>query len=426
MLSGSATMIINMLVVAAGYPVYLHFLGLEKYGVWLVLTTVLSFASLGNLGMGPAVMKLVAEDYGRRDISGVQSYVTTALAILLGSGSMILLVILFFKNPIVSAFKLDKENAQMVSWLLPYIGALCVYSFLVQVLEAALSGLGRMDWSNYIRTFSHAVQVGVAALLLACGLDVKAMLISSCVSCIFIHILTLLGIRKIVKLPILEIGNINRHQFKRLIRFGGTVFSGTLVGMLVTPFNNLILARYAGVNTLPVYEIAYRTSMYIRSIIETGMRALLPEISRVGSQTTQQAKRQITNIYNRTMKLILKYGTPTYVFFLFLAPFIFPIWLGERYVETMATAFQIMLLGSYLSLLGVPAYYTLMGMNRVTNCLVSHVLQSGFNVIVVIALVFFLSMIQVQQIALAVTLGMGISTLYLIKKTRVLIGAIND
>ena len=65
MLSGTATTIVNIIVMAVGYPLYLHFLGYEQYGVWLVLTTVLSFASLGTLGIGTAVMKLVAEEHGR-------------------------------------------------------------------------------------------------------------------------------------------------------------------------------------------------------------------------------------------------------------------------------------------------------------------------------------------------------------------------
>ena len=43
------------------YPVYLGFLGYEKYGLWLTLATVLSFSQLGKLGINHAVIKVVAE-----------------------------------------------------------------------------------------------------------------------------------------------------------------------------------------------------------------------------------------------------------------------------------------------------------------------------------------------------------------------------
>ncbi len=51
MASGFVTTVINLIVLAIAYPVYLHFLGYETYGVWLILATVLTFAQLGNLGI---------------------------------------------------------------------------------------------------------------------------------------------------------------------------------------------------------------------------------------------------------------------------------------------------------------------------------------------------------------------------------------
>src|SRR4030043_2358343 len=89
MTSGVVTTVINSVVLACANPLYLHFLGYEKYGVWLVLATVLTFAQLGNLGIGPAVMKLVAEEYGRGDVEGIQRDVTTALALLCLRGMVV-------------------------------------------------------------------------------------------------------------------------------------------------------------------------------------------------------------------------------------------------------------------------------------------------------------------------------------------------
>ena len=126
MASGVVVTVINAVALMTAFPIYLHFLGYEQYGVWLVLTTVLSFAQLGNLGISKAVMKLVAEEYGRGDIEGIQRYVTTALALLCLSSSLVLIVILVFKTQIIAAFKLSDENAQTTLWLLPYIGILSI------------------------------------------------------------------------------------------------------------------------------------------------------------------------------------------------------------------------------------------------------------------------------------------------------------
>ena len=114
MFSGVVATTVNAVVMAVAYPLYLYFLGYEKYGVWLVLATVLTFVQLSNLGIGPAVMKLVAEEYGRGDIEAVRRYITAALVMLCISGTVALIVILTFKSQIISLFKLSDENAAML------------------------------------------------------------------------------------------------------------------------------------------------------------------------------------------------------------------------------------------------------------------------------------------------------------------------
>jgi O-antigen/teichoic acid export membrane protein len=414
MASGMVVTVINTVVMMAAFPIYLHFLGYEKYGVWLVLATVLSFAQLGNLGIGQAVMKLVAEEHGRGNIDGIQKYVTTALALLCLSGSLALMIIIIFKSQIISVFKLNDENTQTVSWLLPYIGILCIYVFIVQTLNATLSGLGRMDLANYTRSFSRIVAVTVATVLLYSGRGIESLLIGNTISYMFIHVVSLIFIKRAGHIRFLRIGNLEAQRGKRILGFGGAVFGGSVINMLLSPFNKLILARYAGVATVPVYEIAYTGSMQVRGMIEAGLRALMPEISRIYGNMTRNAKERISQIYRRAMGLVFIFGMSTYGLLFLFAPLLLRIWLRDRFVESLPAAFQIMLIGSFLSLIGVPAYYTLMGTGYVGHTFASHVIQSMINAAILITYVALVSIITVNIVSIATLSGMCASTVYLI------------
>ena len=48
----------NTILTLASYPLLLRYLGFELYGVWLVLTTVLTLVQLGQFGIPQAVAKL--------------------------------------------------------------------------------------------------------------------------------------------------------------------------------------------------------------------------------------------------------------------------------------------------------------------------------------------------------------------------------
>ena len=418
MASGVLCTVINAAAMMVAYPVYLHFLGYEKYGVWLVLATVLSFAQLGNLGIDQAVMKLVAEEHGRGDHQGVQKYVMTAISTLLISGSIALAVILVFMGQIAGLFKLSDENTMTVSWLLPYIGVLSIYVFVVQAINATLSGLGRMDLANYAQALGRIVAVGTASLLLYRGNGIESILIGNSLSYVFVHIMSLVCIKRIAALRFVKMSNICMVYGKNILSFGSQLFGSSLVAMLLVPFNKLIISQYIGVSSVPVFEIAFNGSMQIRGLIEAGLRATMPEISRASADTTKNGVERIKSISRKGIKLILVLGLPAYTLIMFVSPWLLQLWLGEKYTASVSIAFRIMLAGTFLSLIGVPAYYMLMGVGRAKYILGGNIIQSLSNVALITLSILFFLKITVPIVSLGCVLGMFSSTVYLILQQK--------
>jgi O-antigen/teichoic acid export membrane protein len=416
MFSGVAVTVVNTGVLAIAYPIYLNFLGYEKYGVWLVLATVLSFAQLGDLGISQAIMKLVAEEYGRGNIQAIQQYVTTAIAILMAAGAAALIVILTFRTQITSVFKLTGENAQMVLWLLPYIASLSIYVFIVHALNAALSGLGRMDLANWAQSAGRIAAVAAAASLLYSGYGIESLLIGSILSYMLIHIVTVILIWRIAHIRLLRIGNLSGRCCKRLLGFGLGLFGGSVMNMLLSPFNKLMLARYAGVSTIPVYEIAFNGSMQVRALIAVGLSALMPEVSRIGANMTGYARDRIAQLNYRAIKLIFLFGLPVYAGLFVFCTFLFRIRLRERFVTPLPDAFRIMLIATFASLLCVPAYYTLLGLGRVRQCFYAYSIQAGTNALVVVSVIMLGASLSVIHVVWAVLAAMATTSVYLISQ----------
>jgi len=418
MVSGVAATLLNTVVLAAGYPIYLHFLGYEQYGVWLVLATVLTFAHLGNLGINQAVTKLVAEEYGRGDIQAIQQYVVSAMVLLCFSGLLVLIVLVAMRGAIMPAFRLADDNARTVSWLLPYVGGLSVYVFLTEVLQGTLSGLGRMDLANGIQSLGGLVKLIVASLLLFAGLGIEGLLIAAVVSRVGVHVVSLLCIRRIVPLRLVRMENWNSQRGKCLLRFGTGVLGSSLLSMLLSPFNKVMLSRYAGVASIPIYEIAYTGSMQVRGLAEAGIRALMPEVSRLGANLAGQATTRIREINRRCVGLIIHFALPLYGILFLMAPVLLRIWLGDRFTEPLSLAFRIALLGSLLSLTCVPAYYLLLGMGRVRHCFMNHAILAGTNVLLVLTFAWMDNRLALPEVLISAAIGMGLSSMYTILQNR--------
>jgi O-antigen/teichoic acid export membrane protein len=418
MVSGIVVTAIDTVALMVAYPIYLHFLGFEKYGLWLVLATVLNLARLGQLGFDQAIMKLVAEEYSSSDTKSIQKYVTTSLALLFLSGTVALIVILILKNQIISAFKLNDVNAQIVSFLLPYVGILSIYIFIVEALNATLSGLGRMDLANYGRSVGRILAVIAATILLYSGRGIESLLIGNTLCFLFIHIASLICIRRIANVRFLRANNFDLESCKRILCFVGGIFGSTVLAILRDPFNKLMLSRYAGVSTLPVYEIVFRAASQIKSLFERGLVPLLPQISRLSGLSTGYAIESIRTVITKTMKLILFLAFPMYITLFIAADLLFKLWLRDKYVDTIPLAFRILLVASFLSLIACPSYYSIMGMGKIRHIFVANTIVVFGNFIGVFAFFFITGTVSVNAVCLVLGPSYLLAALYIILKTR--------
>ncbi len=415
--SGMTTAIVCTVVLAVAYPVYLDLLGYEKYGVWLILTTVLAFAQLGGLGIGSAVTKLVAEEHGRGDILGVHRYIAAAFVLVCVSGAAVLAIVLALRRQIVELFALTGENAQTALCLLPYMGLLSLCMLAGGVFEAALSGLGRMDLTSYRGLSARVMNLCISIGLLHLGGGIESLLIGRTIAELVTHLAVFLCVRRMTHFRILRMAGLDLSRCKRLLSFGGTILGNSLLSMLVSPVNKLVLSRHLGTASLPVYEMAFTGSMQVKGLVIAGHVAMIPEISRLSTELTSQVRIRIRKLCLRSLQLILLLATPAYGVLLIFTPALLKLWLGDGFTEAQPQTFRIMLMGTFISVLGNPAYHMFIGMGYVRCALMAHIIEAVTNLIIVL-FVCTAFQITVTAVAWSSSIGMAAATVHLVLQKR--------
>ena len=105
MMSGAIFSAINIILTMFIYPIYLTYLGAEKYGLWVTVSVIISFSELGQLGMGTAIIKFVSSAYAKKEYDNITEYITTSFYLLFFSGSLVISILLFFKIQISTLLK---------------------------------------------------------------------------------------------------------------------------------------------------------------------------------------------------------------------------------------------------------------------------------------------------------------------------------
>ena len=412
-LSGAVGTMVTACTVLLSYPIYLHYLGYEKLGVWVAMTTVLSIAQLANLGVGSAVTKLVAEEFGRGDRRGVRHYVAMATQLLCASGLLVFLAILLLRGPIVRMFLLKGDDAVLALRILPYVGLITIYYFLVDIAVSTLTGLGRMDLGAYARAGGRLLDLALSIVLLALGKGVFSLLISDAVSLAAVHIVCIVMARTVTGFNPFAVFGWDAQRFWGLVRFGGGVFGNTLLSIMISPLNKVVLSRYVGVQSLPIYEIALNGAGMVRSVAEAPLRAIMPEISRVWSARSADAATLVHRIYWRSFRAVCVMGLPMYLIVFLCDKPLLRLWLRRRFTDALPPVFNLLLLSTMISMLSIPAYYTLLGAGRVRTCVISHVIASITNVLWLVALAS-LAAVTLNRVAMASVVFQVVIGAYLI------------
>ena len=232
-----------------------------------------------------------------------------------------------------------------------------------------------------------------------------------------VHIAYIASIKRIVKIRLFDIRQADFNSLKRLLSFGSGVMGGSFMQMMLHPLNKLMITRYLSVESVPIYEIAYNAALRLRNIAGSGLSAIMPEVSRLSVELDVK-KDRILDIYGRSLRFSLCVGIPVFSVSFISAAYMLKLWLQEGFNSLLPGMFQTILVGACMSLIGMPAYNLLAGMGLTKSLFMSHAIQSGINILVLISLFSFYKAPSVYFVACSVSAGMTCSMVYLLLQSK--------
>jgi O-antigen/teichoic acid export membrane protein len=81
-LASALAKLVSIATALVSVPLTLHYLGTERYGMWVTITTFTSMLTFADLGIGNGLLTAVSRASGRDDVELIRAYVSSALAVL--------------------------------------------------------------------------------------------------------------------------------------------------------------------------------------------------------------------------------------------------------------------------------------------------------------------------------------------------------
>jgi O-antigen/teichoic acid export membrane protein len=250
--SSYAVLVLTAVYALASLPLALHYLskeqyGLDRFGLWTLMSSIGGYLSLIDLGMSGSISRLLIDHKDDRDGRTYGSLIKTGW-IVLGLQGLLTLSTAWMLAPLLSDLLNIPENlrAEFIA-LMRWLGLTLAFSFSTRIFSHILQAHQRVDIFNYSQILAlalnflllwvfFALQKGVFSL-------VWAQLISSA-SSIAICLLACLHLRLFPAVG--AWGRPSWAQFREIFDYGKDMFLVSVGTQLIMASQTLIITRRLG------------------------------------------------------------------------------------------------------------------------------------------------------------------------------------
>jgi O-antigen/teichoic acid export membrane protein len=257
-------------------PFLIGRLGEQTYGLWIVLGSLTSYVGLLDLGLRGSVGRFVALHHAKGDQEAVNQTVSSACAVLLGTGVVAILGVLALLPAFFWLFDVPAGQVDTARWALVIIAINLGLSFLTNAFDATLWGLQRFDLLNLVDIPATLTRAGLTLLLVGhnsglvtlalvtlgvtvgCGLSKAALSFRACRG---LH---------------LGFGKVKRGTIREIFGYGIWNFIASITRITRAQLSPLLIGALLGVSLVTPFAIAARLIAYVGLFLQSATGVFTP------------------------------------------------------------------------------------------------------------------------------------------------------
>lgn len=361
---------INMLTVLISVPLTLNYLGAERYGLWITVSSLIAILGFADLGMGNGLLNAVAEANGRGDRESAQAYVSSAYYMLTGMVLLLGTAWIVIYPKISWAWLFNVQTPTAVAEAGPTVSVL-IFCLLVNLPNGLVQKIYNGYQEGYVNGLWRAggsllglgcvllgiyYQVGLPWLVLAMA--------GSPILASFLSAILLFGFQRPWLQPRWRM--IVRSASVRIFKNGLLFFILQLAVAIGFQSDNLVIARYLGASQVSQYAVPMKLFMLIPSMLNFGLTPLWPAY---GEAIARRDATWVRKTFQQS--LLLSFGAS-------LLPSLFLVIFGGKIIELwVGPEIQ----PGLVLLVGIGVWVVLLGLAGPISMLLNGANVIGFQVI---------------------------------------------
>ena len=360
-LSGPIRVLLPTVVLVVTYPVILHRAGVEVLGVWSLLSIVMAYTSLLDVGFTSVLTKEMATGARELNVERLAVWRKAASECYLLGGAILTVLCLL----VASRFDALGVPTRFQKPVL--LGSVClVLATVCQLLLRLELSVYKAHHRTYVEQWVLALSavimylIGLAGALV--GRPIEGLAFGALLANAALYSWARLAVRRNFAQLFDAMGRASRpvrlSDVRDLAHAGKHFFSLAVVFVAREPVFRILVGWTLGASAVGVYDIANRVPMLIRELGASGSQALFPGLAR-SSALPRSNELETRRLLRTAMFYLLAIGATGLAFFAVNRELIVALWLGKDSPVGLSSAALMMSGWWALTLFNVPFFWFL-------------------------------------------------------------------
>jgi len=341
-------------------PFFISKLGIEVYGIFILITSITGYFNLLDLGLTEGVIKFVSEFAAKKQLRYVYIIVNSSLIFQCFLGIILSVVVIVFSPNILSFLKVNIEKVPDVNTGLRISCIGFITSLLIGIFISTINGLQRFDITSKVNLLSNIVLNVSIIFLLLTGAKLFSLLILN----ILVNFLSLLLYFYFTRslLPSWNFKfNLNFKLLKKVFFYSSVIFTSKITNFFSNYIVKFIISYFLGVKAVGIYTIAYKLIAALGGLLSSMFNILFPYTSELNAQRDIKS---INDLFRRSSQLASCISFSMFFILFCFSKSLLTLWLGSSSAEEIYYILKLLCVSTFFASLTSIPMILLMGLGN--------------------------------------------------------------
>lgn len=352
-------------------PIIVHGLGLEAYGLLVLVGITTNYFGFVELGLGRATIQLLARHRARGEETELRQVFWTATASylalsLVGALALVATAPLLVKH--VLAISPGFVPQALRAFVVGAVGL--VVAMQRDVASSVATAMERFDLISRVTLGIGALQTAVNVGLVLWGAPLVGVMLGGLA--VQTAALVLYWAMAFFLVPNLMPPRWSSEKLRGLLRFGGYVTVSQVVAPLLVHIEKILIGAFAAVEQLPYYALSYNLAWSLTAVPTSLGNVIYPAMARLLSQEDHAGVRETLRRATRYIYVVV---LGPVVLLVLYSPEILTAWMGAAFAAKASACLRLLSIAVLVNVLAWPAYQLLHAAGRADRTARYHVFE---------------------------------------------------